>query len=281
MNSSFALIAPAITAFKLQATPFLFGSESGTTSDFASIFAEALPRQLVDGGNTAAILHAGRNMALPDPESAYRMMSLINGKEVLYKAQFWELKQMGEGVAGLQQAGRYLTNIEAGGIKPALREFISQYNSWIQGFEEDMRNDGLLGGTQAAQVSRHELEQSVRNIFIGASHGLHGMDDLGVTVGPDRRLRLDEAKLDAMLLANASDAEFAVREFGAHFAKSAELLNNSDNFIPRQLDNLNRAIHYIADNHAAWQTEFGMGDMAKPAGQVARALAAYQQAGGI
>ena len=296
MNSSFALIAPAIAAFKLQATPFLFDPESDAVGDFASIFAEALPRQLVDSGNTvasmlpglaalggksAAILHAGRNMALPDPESAYRMMSLINGKEVLYKAQFWELKQMGEGVAGLQQAGRRLADIVAGDIKPVLREFVSQYNSWIQGFEEDMRSNGLLGGTQAAQVSRHELEQSVRNIFIGASHGLHGMGDLGVTVEQGRTLRLDEAKLDAMLLANASDTEFTVREFGAHFAKSAELLNNSDNFIPRQLDNLNRAIHYIADNHAAWQTEFGMGDTARPMGQVARALESYRQAGGI
>ena len=265
MSISPALIASAITQFKGQALPLLFSPDSNSTDSFAD--------------QLAAALHGGRNMALPDPESAYRMMSLINDREVLYKAQFWELKQMGEEVSRLQQAGRRLAVIEAGNIKPALQDFISQYNNWIVGFETDMRSDGLLGGTQAAQVSRYELEQSVRDIFIGVSHGLHGMADLGITVGADRTLRVNEAKLDAMLLTNARSAELAVKEFGAHFAKSAELLNNSDNFIPRQLDNLNRAIHYIADNHTAWQAEFGTGDAAKPTGQIAWALAAYQQAG--
>lgn len=286
-------ISPAfIMEFKDKALPFQLASHSGGAKDFAGLLVEALLLQFPEkgsplagmlavpaAGHTAA-LHAGHNMALPDPESAYRMMSLINGKEVLYKAQFWELKQMGEGVAGLQQAVQRLTDIEIGGVKPALQDFISQYNKWIQGFEEDMRSDGLLGGTQAAQVSRHELEQSVRNIFIGASYGLRGIGSLGVTTGPGGTLLLDEAKLDAMLLADTKGTEGTIREFAAHFAKSAELLNNSDNFIPRQLDNLNRAIRYIADNHAAWQAEFGMGDAARPAGEVARALAAYQQAWG-
>lgn len=295
MSISPALVTSAITQFKGQALPLLFSPDSNSTDSFASQLAGALLLQLPDSKEnffsglspvfatpalkTAPALHAGRNMALPDPESAYRMMSLINDREVLYKAQFWELKQMGEEVARLQQAGQRLAGIEAGNIKPALENFISQYNNWIVGFEADLRNDGLLGGTQAAQVSRHELEQSVRNIFIGVSQGLHGMADLGITVEPGRTLRLDEAKLDAMLLKNAKGTELAAKEFGTHFAKSAALLNNSDNFIPRQLDNLNRAIHYIADNHTAWEAEFGTGDAAKPAGQVARALAAYQQAG--
>ncbi|MDH4284449.1 MAG: flagellar filament capping protein FliD [Gallionellaceae bacterium] len=297
MSISPALIASAITQFKGQALPLLFSPDNHSSDNFAGQLAAALLLQATGSQENffsgsdpiftapvpkaAAALHAGRNMALPDPESAYRMMSLINDREVLYKAQLWELKQMGEEVARLQQTGQYLGGVEAGSIKPALQDFISQYNNWILGFEADLHSDGLLGGTQAAQVSRYELEQSVRNIFIGASQGLHGMADLGVTAGPDRTLRLDEAKLDAILLANARGVEFVAREFGAHFAKSAELLNKSDNFIPRQLDNLSRAIHYIADNHTAWQAEFGVGDAAKPSGQIAKALAAYQQAGNI
>ena len=287
-------VSPAFIAeFKDKALPFLFAPHSGGAKDFASWLVEALLLQfpekdgplagMLAGPATghATALHAGRNMALPDPESAYRMMSLINDKDVLYKAQFWELSQMGSEVAKLQQAGQRLANIETENIKPALQEFISQYNNWIRSFEADWSSSGLLGGTQAAQISRYELEQSVCNIFIGASHGLRGIGSLGVAVGPGGVLSLDEVKLDTLLLTNAKGAEGAIREFGAHFAKSAELLNNSDNFIPRQLDNLNRAIHYIADNHAAWQAEFGMGDTAQPANHVAKALAAYQQAGGI
>lgn len=295
MNISPALVSSIITQTEKQALPFLFSRDMNGPHSFAGELAQALLLQLagnkesffagmtpLPAAKTAAVLHAGRNMALPDPESAYRMMSLINNKEVLYKAQFRELKQMGEEVAGMQQIGQQLTAIEPGEIKTALQDFVSRYNNWIMSFEADMRNGGLLEGTQAAQVCRHELEQSVSNIFIGAGHGVRGMSDLGVTVGPDRMLQLDEARLDAMLLANAKGAESTIREFGAYFAKSAELLNNSDNFIPRQLDNLNRAIHYIADNHAAWQTEFGTGDAARPAiDQVAKALTAYRQAEGI
>ncbi len=287
-------VSPAfITEFKGKALSFLFAPHSDDAKGFASWLVEALLLQFpeidaplaglpaeAEAGHATA-LHAGRNMALPDPESAYRMMSLINGKEALYKAQFWELSQMGAEVVRLQRAGQRLANVETENIKPALQEFVSQYNSWIQSFEADWSSDGLLGGMQAAQISRYELEQSVRNIFIGASHGLRGVGSLGVAAGPDGALSLDEAKLDIMLLENAKGAESTIREFGAHFAKSAELLNNNGNFIPRQLDNLNRAIYYIADNHAAWQAEFGTGDTAQPAGQVAKALAAYQQAGGI
>jgi hypothetical protein len=55
------------------------------------------------------------------------------------------------------------------------------------------------------------------------------------------------------------------------------LLNSEGNFILRQIDNLSRAIHYIADNKASLQAEFGIGNAAKPAGKVAEALAAYNQ----
>lgn len=298
MNTSPAHILTAIAEVKAQTLVSLFGNDFDDADDFDGMFAQALLSQIPDmngvsvgvlsaldlpGSAQAAMLHAGRNMALPDPESAYRMMTLINGKDSLYKAQVHELGEMGKAVAEMQQAGQKLADIEAGheDIEAGLKDFVAQYNDWISRFAPDLSGGGLLAGTQAAEISRYELEQSVRNMFIGVSEGLNGIDDIGVDVMPDGTLSLDGAKLDAMMDTNMRAVVAAIREFGASFARAAEMLNSQNNFIPNQLDNLNRAIRYIGENQADWQAEFGTGDAAKPTGQVARALAAYKQADGI
>lgn len=298
MNTSPAHILTAIAEVKAQTLVSLFGNDFDDADDFDGVFSKALLSQIPEmnsvsvgvlsaldlpGNAQAAMLHAGRNMALPDPESAYRMMTLINGKDVLYKAQVYELSEMGAAVAVMQQAGQRLSGVEAGheDIEAGLKDFVAQYNDWISRFAPDMSGNGLLADTQAAEISRYELEQSVRNMFIGVSEGLNGIDDIGVDVMPDGTLSLDGAKLDAMMDTNMKAVVAATREFGASFARAAEMLNSQNNFIPNQLDNLNRAIRYIDENQADWQAEFGTGDAARPTGQVARALAAYKQAGGI
>ena len=68
-----------------------------------------------------------------------------------------------------------------------------------------------------------------------------------------------------------------IREFSANFAKSAALLNADNNFIPNQINNLGRVIHYIDEHKAALAQEFGSGDPATPSGKIAQALAAYNQ----
>jgi hypothetical protein len=298
MNTSPAHIANAIAELKARTMNALFGNDFDDIDDFDGVFAKALLTQIPDmesmsvgvlsalslpGEAAAAQRHAGRNMALADPESAYRMMTLINGKDALFKAQAYELGEMGEAVAQMRQAGLDLSNIAADHetVEAGLRDFVAGYNEWVRRFDPALGGDGLLAGTQAAQISRYELEQSVRNMFIGVGVGLSGIDDIGVDVMADGTLSLDGAKLDAMLDSNMQAVASATREFGAHFARSAEMLNADNNFIPNQLDNLNRAIRYIGENLADWQAEFGLGDVARPSGQVARALAAYRQTAGI
>lgn len=228
---------------------------------------------------------AGRNMALADPESAYKMMTVINNKDVYYKAQFSELSQMKSAISRMQDAGQKLGSIALStgndSIKSQLQEFVGQYNDWIQRFDSDLQEGGLLSDTQAAQVSRFELEQNVNYRFFGAKDGVHGMGELGINIDPNTRLAsLDIAKLDALLATNKQGVVNTVQEFSANFTKSASLLNSEGNFVLKQLDNLNRAIHYIADNKDSLQKEFGTGDAAKPTGQVAQALAAYNRIDG-
>lgn len=224
----------------------------------------------------------GRNLSLFDPESAYRMMTSINNGDATYKAQFSELSEMKSDVAEMQQAGLTLgsglASLDNASIKAQLQAFAEKYNEWVGRFDETVKAGGVLSGTQAAEISLYELKQSIENRFNGAMHGVQGMRELGLTIDPMTHMAsIDTTKLDAVLTKNRAGALSAIGEFSGNFAKSAELLISSNNFIPNRLDNLDRVIDYIADNKASLQAEFGTGDAAKPSAQVAKALAAYQQ----
>ena len=278
-----------IAGFRLQALSTLMEADFDSTSLFMAAISGVSPTtggvtagqlsRLNVANGTPGLATTGRNPALRDPESAYNMMTVINAKDVLYKAQFSELSRMQGAISTLQGAAQSL-NIGSATptdqIKSQLQGFVDQYNSWMQQFGSDMRQGGLLADTQAAQVARRELDQSIENIFHGVRSGLHGLKDLGIAIDhPSGLAVLDAAKLDAVLATNKQGVVDTVGEFSANFAEAARLLNSDGNFMPRQLDNLDHAIDYIADNASAWQMEFGSGDAAKPTGQIAQALAAY------
>lgn len=237
-------------------------------------------------GGTHGVAAAGRNMALFDPESAYRMMTDINARAVAYKAEASEMGDMKSYVSTLQQEAIKLGGIDTSTgseeIRSRVQAFADAYNGWMQRFGSELKDGGMLAGTQAARVAQWELEQSIANPFNGAKDGLHGMADLGLSIDPVTKLAtVDNARLDAALTNGKTAAMRALHEFTAHFAKSAELLNSAGNFINNRLDNLSRVIGYIDTNMASLQTEFGLGDPAKPTGQLAKALANYNATHGI
>jgi hypothetical protein len=292
MNISPAALTLSIANFQAQSLGWIMNSPADSNgNDVWAIMSQLLGSDsastdplawLNDSSSVKGLSPTGRNMALFDPESAYTMMSVINNNDASYKAQFSELSQMQSYVSQMQDAGQSLGGITLStgndSITSQLQSFADQYNGWVQRFDPDMQQGGLLAGTQAAQVSVYELEQSIKNIFNGAKDGVHGLRDLGFGIDSNTRLAsLDSTKLDTLLAGNKLGAVDAIQEFSANFAKSASLLNADNNFIPSQLNNLSGVIHYVADNKGDLQAEFGNGDPAKPTAQVAKALAAYNQ----
>lgn len=247
------------------------------------------PFDLLAGQNSATkpaatlsgLSATGRNLSLFDPESAFSMMSRINTLDVTYKAQFAGLSDMKAAVTEMKQAGQTLgdavdSTTDNAAITGQLQTFVSKYNEWISEFEATVKSDGLLAGTQAAEVSLYELRQSIENRFNGASDGFRGLADLGVTIDPTTHLAtLDAGKLDSALASNKAGVVNTIDEFSANFAKSAGLLTATSNFIPNRLANLDRVIDYIRENKASLQAEFGLGNPAKLSDKVAKALAAY------
>ena len=258
----------------------------GTSSSGSSAF--DFLTSLNKGGNSSTPLATlpglsatGRNLSLFDPESAFTMMSTINSLDVTYKAQFSQLSEMKAAVSEMKEAGQTLGDVVDGTsdnaqITSQLQTFISKYNEWVTEFQGTVKTDGLLAGTQAAEISLHELRQSIENRFNGAMDGFRGLSDLGLTIDPTTRLAtLDASKLDAVLATNKAGAVNTIDQFSANFAKSAGLLNSVSNFIPNRLANLDRVIDYISENKASLQTEFGLGAPAKISDKVAKALDAY------
>ena len=283
-------LAVRMASLQAQSVNTLLGSVLGDSSNTFDFLTGTSGKQSSSsdlmtllGVNTSSGLSAsGRNLSLFDPESGYQMMSAINSKDVTYKAQFAELSEMKTAVAGMQQAGQTLgglsESLDNAAIKTSLQTFANKYNDWIKRFDGTVKSDGVLAGTQAAEISLYELEQSVENIFNGAANGVHGLRDLGFTIDQNTNIAaLDTSKLDAVLANNKSGAINAINEFSANFAKSAELLNSSNNFIPNRLNNLDRVIDYISDNQSSLLAEFGLGDPARPSAQVSKALATYNQ----
>ncbi|TLS18784.1 MAG: hypothetical protein FDZ72_07190 [Betaproteobacteria bacterium] len=281
-------LALRIATFKAQTLAELTGGgKTGSSEGFGTLLASlkggaAAVESAAGSSGVQGLSPTGRNEALFDPESAYRMMSEINYRNVLYKGQFAELSQMQTSLETVAAAGTSLGSVDAGSSDEAIRQklaqFVSDYNAWRTGFDEDMQQGGILADTQAAQVAGYELEQSVENPFNGADLGLRGMPDLGLSIDPvTKQAVLDEAALSRALQQNREGVVATVQQFSGNFVKSAELLTSSNNFFDRQLDNLSRAITYIADNQSSLQQEFGLGDTYQPKGKLAAALAAYER----
>lgn len=252
-----------------------------------AVFRSQALDSLTASGHGSGARTQGRNMSLFDPESAFNMMTQINGYEVSFKAQMAELSQMGSAVEQMEAAGTELMDdVDAADsnadIKAELRQFVDGYNAWVERFGPSVGAGGLLDNIQAGEISFYELEQSVGSIFHGAMNGFSGLPDIGVKIDPlTHRASIDDAELDAALAQNKQGVVATIDEFGANFARSADLLNQQDNFIPRQLDNYSRAIDYIADNRSSLEAEFGTGERAVPTGQTARAVSAYERIFGL
>ena len=285
MNLSSASISLGLATFRSQAMNSLFNSADTASED--ALWASLTRQPVVEKGAVSASLNgispAGRNLALFDPESAYKMMSVINHNDVSYKAQFSELSQMKSDISQMEAEGLALGQLSSsssnGEMATRLQQFVGQYNAWVERFDPDLQSGGLLADTQAAQVARYELDQSIENGFNGAADGVHGLADLGVVINPNTHLAtLDIARLDSLLASNRQGAVNTLHQFSANFAKSASLLNSEGNFMPNQLNNLSKVIDYFADHKTALQNEFGSGDTARPNAQVAQALAAYKAA---
>lgn len=265
----------AIDSQNFDAITALFGQSVGRgrcgSSGIDSLLANCAGVAAPDGGSPVSGLSpTGRNLSLFDPESAYRMMTLINKKEVQYETELGRIGVMADEVSRMQGLGESLAGITADAsatdLSDRLQRFVAEYNDWVRQFDADVAPGGILADTQAARASRFELKQNLENPFFGAAEGIHGMRDLGIVVDPATKLASFDSEQFARVYETAAAAVIGtIQEFGRNFARSAELLVSANNFIDNRARNLERVNRYIDENRASLQAEFGLGDPARQA----------------
>jgi hypothetical protein len=234
------------------------------------------------GGGVGQVAAVGRNLSLFDPESAYRMMSVINTKEANYKAEYVVTSDLKVAVSDLQGVAKRLGTLDANAtadeIRSGIESFAAAYDDWIRRFDGELRGAGILADSQAAKIAHWELRQSVEYYFHGAASGMHGMADLGLSIDPQTRLaRFDPQRLEQALDTNRPGVLATLNEFSASFTRAAELLNSENNFIANRMTQLDRALSYVRDNIASLRTEFGQGDAADLYGRKAEAVTRYDR----
>ncbi len=287
MDLSAKSITGQIASMKTDALSHLLNAKGASSFNISQLASGYINSQQgladVSGVNSVTGISAvGRNMALPDPESAYKMMTEINRRSVEYKAQHATLNEIQSGVAQLGQSAAQLGNISAdssfAAVKSQLQSFADQYNSWRRSFDADSQDPELLGNTQAAHAARHSLQSSISNPFHGANQGLQGLSALGLEIDPITKMaKLDVGAFEKMWQQQPADATAAIKDFSANFSEAANLLTSSGNFFQKQLSNLDRAIQYIQTNQTDLQSEFGLGDPPKMSNRLTQALAEYQK----
>ncbi len=287
MDLSAKSIAGQIARIKTDALSPLLNPQAGSSFDIAQLASGYInSQQSVQATSSvnpiAGLSPIGRNLALPDPESAYKMMTEINHRSVIYQAQSSVLTEMQSGVGTLSQTAKALGNISPdssfSSVKSQLQSFADQYNNWRREFDVDSHDPELLGNTQAAQAARHTLQASISSPFHGANNGLQGLAALGLEINPATDMaQLNTETLEKNWAKRPSDATAAIHDFSSNFNAAANLLNANGNFFQKQLSNLDRAISYIDKNQTTLQSEFGLGDPPKVSSRVAQALAEYQK----
>ncbi len=260
-------LSPAIAfrSLPLRTDAALTGSRTPGPRTESPGFAAVLASRRIEKAAAPAVAAPGRNPALADPDSAYRMMSEINRRSVVYRAERSVMDQLAADVRELGSEARALAQVALSGsdndLVAAMTRFADHYNAWQGSYGAQMAPGGLLAGTQAAKVARWEFARSLDNMFHGATAGLRGMRAIGLSV----RRGDDSAQLDANVLRGAlarqPDAVRAtIRDCATDFARCADLLNSPKNFIPNRQDNLSRAVAWIDANLSSLQAEFGSGD---------------------
>ena len=223
----------------------------------------------------------GLDSSQPFSKPGQNMVTVLNRVEVSFKAQFSELSQLRNTLAGEQDAAQKLGAIDSqtsvSDITAALDNFVASYNAGVNRFAPDVAQGGILEGSHEAARASFATRREIGNILTGSEVGLKGgLAALGVSVDPKTGLAsIDHAQLDSALAQNKSIDVVAIHDFATAFVATVANLNAPNYAQDRQLANLDHAVHWIDDNKAAVQKEFGPGAAATPNEVFAKAAAQY------
>lgn len=274
-----------VSQFKVQAliardSPFdTFGLHS-PMDETGSIFEQMLSAVKAPTLPTSST-PSGLDTLQPFSRPGQNMITVINRLDLTFKAQSSELGQLKNSLQQAQKSAQQLMAIDerssSADIKSKLTDFIATYDAGVERFAPDLAPGGVLEGSHELGRVRFATRRDIGDPLTGAIDGLlGGMSALGISVDQKTGLAsVDETTLDAILSTDTDADLHTIQDFARKFMQTTATLNSADNQLARQIANLDNAIHWIADNRAAVEQEFGPGEAARPNAAFAKAAAAY------
>ncbi len=279
-----ANLALNIAQFESQSLSTLLSSSDSTSFDqtFSNLLAQ-YSNQLGTANVPTPTTPTGLDSSQPFSMPGQNMVTVLNRVEVSFKAQYSELEQLTTILKQEQALARPLAAVDANtsdaDIKSALQQFITAYNNGVNRFAPEVAQGGILEGSWEAARARFATERDIGYLLTGSEVGVQGgLASMGVTTDTATGLAsIDETQLDAALAKDKGKATTAIRDLGDAFVATVDSLTAADHAQVRQMDNLQRAIQWIAANRDSVQQEFGPGAAATPNDAFKRAAARYDE----
>lgn len=241
----------------------------------ATLYMKELPTPTTPSG-----LDAARSFSTP----GQNMVTVLNRVEVSYKAQYAELGEMRKSLVSEQAAAEQLQGLSTAssnaGIRQAVDHFVASYNAGVKRFAPSVAKGGVLEGSWEAERARFATRRDIDYILNGSEVGVKkgGLATIGISTDPKTGLAsVDHAQLDAALARDRDNTVAGLKAFGDTYADTVDALNAPGHAQLRQMANLDRAVHWIGDNKAAVEKEFGPGKAATPDQAFAKAAALYDE----
>ena len=259
------------------ASPLDALTSSPKFSNVLDQFSASLRMTSLPTSTTPTALDAAQSFSKP----GQNMVTVLNRVEVTFKAQHAELGELRKSLVTEQDAAQHLKTLGAqtpdADIKVALDAFVSSYNAGVTRFAPDVAQGGVLEGSWEATRARFATERDIDYVLNGSEVGLKGgLAALGISTDPNTGLAsVDHAQLDTALAKNKGNVAAALASFGGTLVTTVDTLNAADHALVRQMGNLDRAVHWIDDNKADVEKEFGPGAAATPDDAFAKAAASY------
>ena len=211
------------------------------------------------------------------------MVTVLNRVEVTFKAQFSALGEMRHSLVAEQAAANKLTGLStdssSADIKAGIAHFVDTYNAGVNRFAPAVDKGGILEGSWEAGRARFATERDISYILNGSEVGIKGnLTQLGISTDPKTGLAsIDDARLEVALAKDQVHVLASVTAFANTFVTTVDFLNAKGHSQQRKMANLDSAVHWIGDNKAAVQKEFGAGAAATPNAAFAKAAAHYDE----
>lgn len=143
-------------------------------------------------------------------------------------------------------------------VKKAVRDFVAAYNDVADGltqygrYDPEAKQRGALQGDGALQRIQAELPDAVLRAGV-ADQSLRRLSDLGVRVGRDGRLALDESKLADALQGRFQEARRVLEAAGGQVRDVAASLTRTDGAVGLALSALEGRLRSLDQQVSVWE----------------------------